>query len=90
MEPHEQLGALIDLAEDIGMVIRSAPGGDASSHPGGAYVRFKGKEIIFLDPTAAVTDQLAVVAGALRGRGELEGKFLAPELRELIERTAER
>jgi len=90
MEPHEQLGTLIDLAEELGMVIRSAPGGDTASHPGGAYVRFKGKEIIFLDPTAAVTDQIAVVADALRGRAELESKFLPPELREMIERAAER
>ncbi len=90
MEPHQQLGALIDLAEDLGMVIRSAPGGDTAGHPGGAYVRFKGKEIIFLDPAAAVTDQIAVIAGALRGRAELEGQFLPPELRELIDRATER
>ena len=88
MELYDQLNKLIDLAESLGMLIRRAPSaGENPEHPGGAYVRLKGKEIIFLDPTATLIDQIAVAAGALRGRQELENVFLPPEVRELIEKS---
>jgi hypothetical protein len=91
-----QLDALINLAESLGIAIWRAtsavdPGrrGFDDLHPGGALVRLKGKEILFLDPTAPAADQLAVVAGALRGRRELQDRFLAPEVRQLIDGAAD-
>jgi len=77
--------AMLELAESLGMEIRRAPAGDAAEHPGGAVVRLKGREILFLDPSAGVADRMAVVASALRGRPELEDRFLPPNLREMIE-----
>ncbi len=89
METSQQLGALIGLAESVGISIRRAPAaGDSEAtqrEPGGALVRLKGKEIIFLDPTASSSDQIAVVAGALRGRPEIHQRFLPPEIRQLID-----
>jgi hypothetical protein len=86
MEGQSKLAALIDLAEQVGITIRRVPSaGESAEHPGGALVRLKGKEVIFLDPTAPLGDQIAVVASALRGRSEVEGRFLPPEIRQAIE-----
>jgi len=90
MEPNAHLAALIDLAEEVGIVIRRAPlgGGDSPGHPGGALVRLKGSEMLFLDPTAALADQIHVVAVALKGREQIENRFLRPEIRQLIEESS--
>jgi len=86
MDSYAQLAELIDLAESVGITIRRVrAAGDAPEHPGGAMIRLKGKEMLLLDPTAAVVDQLAVAAAALRGRPEIEERFLPPQLRDLID-----
>ncbi|HAU38446.1 MAG TPA: hypothetical protein DCX07_12125 [Phycisphaerales bacterium] len=88
MEQYSILSELVDLAETLGMTVRRAPSGDGSStHPGGAIVKLKGREILFLDPSAPVADQIDVVALALRGRAEIENRFLAPELRAAIDQA---
>jgi len=86
-----QLAALTDLAESLGIVVRQGPpGGDSagSRRPGGALVRLKGVEILFLDPSAAPEDHISVVAGALAGRAELADRFIPPAIRQLIEQAA--
>jgi hypothetical protein len=88
MDPHAQLGYLVELAESVGITIRRIPAaGDSAEHPGGALVCLKGLEILMLDSAAAAADQIAVVAGALRGRAQVEDRFLPPEIREAIERS---
>lgn len=87
MDSYRQLSALLDLAEEIGLSVRVMPSqGDTLDHPGGACVRIGKQEILFLDPEASVADRLSVAAHALTGRPELEGRFLPPELRELLDR----
>ena len=93
METLQQLDSLIDLCEELGIAIRKAPAGGelgVSEHPGGAVVRLKGAEILFLDTTASLGDQIAVTAAALRGRSEIEDRFLPPEIRELIDSSGGR
>jgi hypothetical protein len=91
MDAYQQLDALLDLATELGMTIRHLPGPAAGAeHPGGAVARLRGKEVLFLDSTAAVADQLAVTAAALAGRRELEGRFVAPQLRQAIDEHAAR
>ncbi len=86
MDDIEKLNALIDLAEQLGVTIRRAPAAmDAGEHPGGASVRLRGAEILFLNPVAPVPDQMHVAVEALRGRPELEDRFLCPDLRTLFE-----
>ena len=85
IDPYARLESLLDLAEQVGLTVRQVSGTAETDHPGGALVRLKGSEVLFLDPAAAVADQLAVTARALRGRRELSGRFIAPELRELID-----
>lgn len=89
MEPHRILAILVQLAEEIGLPVRRAPSaGGTGEHPGGAIVRLKGQEMIFLDPSAAAADQISVVAAALAGREDIENRFLPPEVREEIDRAA--
>jgi len=86
MDDLSRLGALIDLAERLGIVIRRAPAAmESSEHPGGACVRLHGKDMLFLNPVAPVPDQINVAAEALRGRAELADQFLPPELRDLLD-----
>jgi hypothetical protein len=86
MDELSKLSALIDLAEQLGFTVRRAPSaGDSSEHPGGSFVRLRGKDMLFLDPTAATSDQISVVARALQGRAELQDKFLPPEIRQLLD-----
>ena len=76
----------MELAATLGIGLRRVPGaGQSGDHPGGALVRGRQEEMIFLDTTAAVEDQIDVVAAAIRGRPELQERFLPPELRELLE-----
>jgi hypothetical protein len=85
MNLSEQLAALADLAESLGVEIRRAPAGDRAGPPGSAAVRLKGREIVFLDAYAAVAERIGVLASALAKRRELDGVFLPPQIRELIE-----
>jgi hypothetical protein len=91
MDPKKQLAALADLAEALGIEVRRAPSGDPSSpsRGGGAVVRLRGKSIIFLEESAPVQERISVLAGALAGREELAGRFLPPQIRELLERAGE-
>jgi hypothetical protein len=91
VDEHAQLRRLLDLAESLGIAIRRSPavgsesaGGDPL---GGALVRLRGQEILFLDPAASVADRIAVVASALKGRRQLEESFLPPEIRQLIDKA---
>lgn len=87
MDQSQQLEALIDLAESLGMEIRRRPaGGDGR---GGDLVRLRGRELLFLDLSASPADQVEAVASALRGRGEIQDRFIAPEIRTLIERAGQ-
>jgi len=85
MDELTKLSTLIDLAEQLGFIVRRAPAGDGGEHPGGALVRLGKKEMLFLDPTASTADQINVVAAALKDRPQLQDKFLPPEIREAIE-----
>ncbi len=89
MDDFKKLSALIQLAETLDIPIRRAPAAiDGQSNPGGSLVKFKGKEIIFLDTGASVSDQISVVALALVGRIELEEMFIKPEIRNILDEAA--
>ena len=86
MDISSQLGQLIDLAEEIGLEIRpSPPAAEGSITSGGALIRLRGREIIFLNTQATVADQIELVASALQGHAELDSRFIPPEIRELID-----
>ncbi len=86
MDEMAQLTALLDLAEELGIEVRplSQPG-QSSERPGGSLVRLKGKEVIFLEASAGLAEQVGVVAEALAGHAELQQRYLRPEVRQMIE-----
>ena len=76
---------LLDLAEQIGLEVRpSPPMGLGGEHPGGAMVRLRGREILFLDPSASLADQVDALAAALAGRAQWQDRYLPPEIRQLL------
>ena len=91
MDAYQQLETLLDLVQELGITVRHMPGISAQSdQPGGSLTRVKDKEVLFLDGTASIADQLAVVASALAGRAELEDRYLSPQLRQCIEDNTNR
>ena len=86
MDSYQHLAALLDLAEQVGLTVRQlSPLPGEGGSPGGALVRVKGREVLFLDPQASVADQLAVTAAALAGRAELDNRYMPPQLRRIIQ-----
>ncbi|MFP4140548.1 MAG: hypothetical protein ACOCVI_02015 [Planctomycetota bacterium] len=85
MDPYSAITELAELAEQVGLPVRISPAADASSHPGGAVVRLRGQDVLFLDPAASTADQLAVLVGALRDHPGLDDRFVKPSLRDIIE-----
>lgn len=86
MDHERKLAALMDLAESLGLSVRLVGGvGDCGDYPGGAMVRLKGRDVIFLNPAAGIADRISVLAEALRGRAEIEAMYLPPEVREAID-----
>ncbi|MBS3821029.1 MAG: hypothetical protein GVY16_11545 [Planctomycetes bacterium] len=86
MDAHAKLRELLDLAESLGLEVRRVSGVSRSEdRPGGALVRVRGREVLFLDPTAPTGEQLAVVIDALRGRSELAEQWLPPAIRDLLD-----
>ena len=89
MDAHEQLSALMELAESFGIGIRFIrSGGENQAHSGGGLVKLKGREIIFLDTAASLGDQASVIASALIGIKELENRFLLPEIRKILDEAS--
>jgi hypothetical protein len=85
MDAAGQLVALTDLAAELGIQVRHVPMSDDDD--GGAYVRLRGKEILFLNTAAAPERQVAALAKALAGHRELQDRFLPPEIRLLLENS---
>lgn len=89
MDEHATIAALLEVAESLGIEVRQSPASAEGSSRGGAVVRLKGREILFLDNGASLSDQISAVASALSGKEELQNRFLPPELREILDQNAE-
>lgn len=85
MDAQDLLSELLKLAQSLGISIRTA---EACSDHAGALVRLKGKEVLFLDPSADLADRIDATAAALAGRPELQDHFLVPQVRSAIDRAA--
>ncbi|MFW6061931.1 MAG: hypothetical protein ACOC93_03900, partial [Planctomycetota bacterium] len=65
MDSSETLRALLGIAEEIGIQVRLAPAtAEWGGAPGGTRVRLKGREILFLNTSAPLADQLEAAAVA--------------------------
>ena len=87
MTPDEMLSTLLELAQSLNITVRTMPSGLDGQHGGGSLVNLRGKEIIFLDGSADTAEQVAAIASALKGRPDLENRFLPPEVREAMDKA---
>jgi hypoxanthine phosphoribosyltransferase len=85
VEADRLLDELLELARSLGIDVRHV---ESCQERGGALVRLKGREVLFLDDSADSSERIEAVAGALAGRAELEGRFLMPEVRTAIEQAS--
>jgi len=77
---------LIEAARRLGITVRHARLGGV----GGGLAVLKGKRQLFIDLDALPEDQLDQTVTAMAGVAELEGVFLRPELRRMIETAGDR
>ncbi len=93
MGPVEILEALLALADEVSLPVRVLnPGGDRDGEftPVSALCRIRGAAHVVLAAQDPVEFQSQVLARALHSEASerLEGRFLAPAIRELLEQAA--
>ena len=78
--------ALLGLAREAGLEVRSASGSGTEPPPPSAVCRVKGEPWVVLSTADPVEIRLDVLAGALREHagGFLAGRFLPPAVRERL------
>ena len=85
MEAEALLSELLDVAERLGIEVRRAYlGGE-----GGGLCRLRGKEVLFVDVSAGVAEQVAETAAVMAGLERVQECYLLPEVREALERFGE-
>ncbi len=89
MEPSEILQQLVGLAEQAGVAVRVVRAGEGEAPPRSALCRLRGRPLLVLCSAEPLEVRIEVVAAALRthGAGLLEQLFLAPAVRERLERS---
>lgn len=86
MDNQRILRELLDLAQKLGIEVREVFLGGA----GGGLCRLRERQVLFLDTAAELADQVARTAAALAGLAELQGMYILPEVREVMERYGEK
>ncbi len=82
MDETAQLEEILVACDKLGVLVRVAPlGGE-----GGGLCRIKGQTVLFVDSAADVGTRLRRTLDALADLEGIDGLYLAPELRETIDR----
>ena len=84
MDTSDQLEYLTQLAQQLGLEVRFLDGSGRPDQPGGAVVKLKGREILFIDSSASLLDQVEAAADFLNGRPELADMYLPPVIRDRL------
>lgn len=82
MDAGVQIEAILGLMEASGVEVRMEHLGGS----GGSLCRLRGKRVLFVDLDADLATRAERCVGALANLGEVDGMFLPPALRELVER----
>ena len=88
MTPEQLYTHLEDLAEQLGILIRYE---DLSRHEPGAFsglCRVKGTHLFFMDKAKPLSEKIAALTQCL-SRMDLDGVYLLPAVREVLERFRE-
>lgn len=83
------LELLTGLAEEAGIAVRVARGGDSELPPRSAVCRVRGRLLLVVSAAEPLEARIDAVVAALRAHGAdcLEGRFLPPALRERLDRS---
>lgn len=89
MEPRAILEVLVGLAEEAGVAVRVVRVGEGEAPPRSALCRVRGRPVLVLCSAEPLDARIELVAATLRthGAGLLEERFLAPAVRERLERS---
>ena len=82
MDDRDILDALLELLGNCRVEVRKVPLGGQ----GGGLCRLRGKAVFFADADASVGETTALAAQAVRQNMDIEGVYLRPQIREVIER----
>ena len=83
MDLQNRLDQLLSIAQELGWAIRREPlGGE-----GGGLCIIKGQNVLFVDSLADLETRYDRTLAALAPRPELDQRYLAPEIREDIEKA---
>ena len=85
MDLGSRLEALLGLAEDIGIDVRTEPMGGE----GGGMCRLRGRRVLFVDTSADVATRYDRTVAAMADVAELDDRYVVPEVREDIDRQRE-
>ena len=85
MEPRELLDELVAAAQRLGVEVRSEPFETPAAMGGGLCV-VRGAHLVLIDQRAPLVDRLRTLARALGDLGS-DAIYMAPEARELVERS---
>lgn len=86
MEPERLLGALVEVANQLGVTVRVEPLRVAVHLGSGGLCRVGGKAIVLLDSKSPVVDRVLTLADALVPLAAANGDVvMAPEIRELLD-----
>jgi len=87
VEPAEILDRLVELAREAGIDVRVLGRGGSDVSPESAVVRVRGELWVVLAEADLPEQRIAVVARALREHAAplLEGRYLPPALRDLLD-----
>jgi hypothetical protein len=82
--PSRVLAELESIAARMGIAVRAEPFGSGLLQGRGGLCWVRGQPLIVMDATLATVDRIALLAGAL-ARFELDGVYVAPAVRDLID-----
>lgn len=89
MEPRQLLDLLVGLAEEAGIAVRIARGGENELPPRSGVCRVRGRLLLVVSAAEPMEARIEAVAAALREHsgGLLEERFLPPAVRERLDRS---
>ncbi len=82
MDDRDILETLLELLKNCRVEIRKVPLGGQ----GGGLCRLRGHAVFFADEDAPLGETTALAAQAVQQKMDIEGVFLRPQIREIIER----
>ena len=88
MTPSRVLSVLESLAARVGIAVRAEAFGRGLLQGRGGLCWVRGEPLVVMDEALAIPDRIAVLAAAL-GHFDLDGVYVAPAIRELIDRARE-